>query len=392
MARAPDPYRICLVVGQLTRGGLERQAYLLASNLDRARLDVTVISLSRGGAWAEALEDAGVKLLQLERHGRWEVKRLLDLVRLFRRLNPHVVYSFNYETNAYARIAGLFAGVPILMTGERGIYLKGLQIALERVLQRFTECVVTNADAIRRDLIERIGLPSTKVITIRNAVEVPAQRGPEERNAARRALDVVSGDSVVVGTIARLWKVKNLELLLRAAEIVVKTEPSVVFRIVGGGPEEIRLRREIGDRNLEHAVSLLGERPDASALLSGFDVFVLTSHSEGMPNTVMEAMAAGLPCICTDVGGCRELVSDDITGFLVPPGDPGALASRVVALARDARMRWQMGEAGRRTIESEFSIGRLVSRTEELLLTLLAAKDSETRGRRFMASRASEGG
>src|SRR6266487_3404141 len=214
MARAPDPYRICLVVGQLARGGLERQAYLLASNLDRKRLDVTVISLSRGGAWAEALQDAGVRVLQLERHGRWDVKRLLALARLFRRLKPHVVYSFNYETNAYARIAGLLAGVPILMTGERGIYLKGLQIALERAFQPFTECVVANAEAIRRDLIERVGLPSDKVITIRNAVVVPAQPGPEERQAARRALDVSGEDRVVVGTTARLWEVKNLGLLL----------------------------------------------------------------------------------------------------------------------------------------------------------------------------------
>src|SRR5438445_13501623 len=99
MRQQPDRFRICLVVGQLTRGGLEKQAFLLASNLDRQRLDVTVISLSKGGAWAEELAQAGVKVLQLDRNGKWDVSRLVGLVRMFRRLKPHVVYSFNYETN-----------------------------------------------------------------------------------------------------------------------------------------------------------------------------------------------------------------------------------------------------------------------------------------------------
>ena len=134
---------------------------------------------------------------------------------------------------------------------------------------------------------------------------------------------------------------------------------------------------------LEDVVALLGERPDASALLAGFDVFVLTSRSEGLPNTVMEAMAAGLPCVCTDVGGCRELVQHGVTGYLVSPGDARALSARILELAGDRRTRARFGEAGRRRIENEFSVERLVTCTEGLLLTLLAAKDSRMRGHRL---------
>ncbi len=380
-----DLYRVCLVVGQLTRGGLERQVYLLASNLDRRRLDVTVISLSIGGAWAEEMTRSGVKVLQLERHGRWDARRLWRLVRSFRRIRPHLVYSFNYETNAYARLAGLLAGVPIFVTGERGIYLKGGQVLLERVLHRFTECVVANAEAIRRDLVERVGLPATKVLTIRNAVVVPPRAGQVERLAARSALEVRSDRDIVVGTIARLEEVKNLGLLLRAAELARGAGLPLAFRIVGRGPQEARLRQEIRARGIGSEVVILGERAAASDLLAGFDIFVLTSRSEGMPNTVMEALAAGLPCVCTDVGGCRELVQDDVTGYLVPPDDAGALMARILELAGDAQKRLRLGQAGRRNIESEFSVHRLVSSTESLLATLLAAKDSGSRGRRLVA-------
>src|SRR6266850_5504936 len=180
MEQATGLCRVCLVVGQLTRGGLERQAYLLASNLDPQRLNVTVISLSAGGAWADDLTRAGVEVRELERRRGWDVRRLWGLVRLFRAIRPHVVYSFNHATNAYARVAGLLTGVPILISGERGIYMRGWQILLEKILHRFSECVVTNAEAVRRDLVERIGLPAAKVVTIRNAVVVPPVASPAE--------------------------------------------------------------------------------------------------------------------------------------------------------------------------------------------------------------------
>jgi glycosyltransferase involved in cell wall biosynthesis len=369
-------------VGQLGIGGLERQAYLLASGLARGPLEVTVVSMARGGEWATALREAEVRVVELERRGRLDWRRLLAMRRVFKTLRPHLVYSFNYEGNAYARLAGLFAGVPILVTGERDIYMSGFMTVVERLLIRFTECVICNAEAIRRDLVDRVGLPERKVITIRNAVVIPPPAGSEERRSARRLIGARE-EEVVVGTIGRLAAKKNHEMLVRAASLCRDAPVRLRYCIVGGGPNEEAVRAAIRGQRLDDRIVLLGLREDARALLSGFDLFVLTSKTEGLPNTIMEAMAAGLPCVCTDVGGCRELVEPGVTGYLVAPDDAGGLAARILELAGDPERRAEMGRAGRRKISAGYSVERLVSQVQELLLRLLETAGSRGRGHRL---------
>jgi glycosyltransferase involved in cell wall biosynthesis len=374
-------HRICLVVGQLALGGLERQVYLLATGLDQSRFEVVVVSMTRGGQWAEALRRAGVSVVEMGRRGHLDWRRLAGMVRVFRAIRPHLVYSFNYEANAYARLAGLLAGVPILVTGERAVYMSRRMRLLERVLIRFTECVICNAEAIRRDLIDRTGLPEDKIITIRNAVAIRPHPGPVERRSARQLIGATE-DEIVVGTIAVLAARKNLTLLVRAASLC-KAATRLRFCIVGGGPDEQAVRTAIHDHGVEDRFTLLGERDDAWTLLAGFDLFVLSSRVEGLPNALMEAMVAGLPCVCTDVGGCRELVAHGVTGYLVDPGDARALADRVVELAGDAALRSSMGGAGRERITDGYSVERLVSEVERVLLRLLEAAGSSARGRRL---------
>ena len=374
--------RVCLVVGQLTIGGLERQVYLLASALVRSPFDVTVVSMASGGEWANALRQVDVKVVELRRHGRMDWRRFLAMWRVFKTINPHLVYSFNYEGNAYARLAGLLAGVPILMTGERGIYMSWFMACLERSLIRFTECVVCNSEAIRRDLIDRIGLPRGKVFTIRNAVVIPPPAGPEERRAARHLIGA-RDDEIVVGTIGRLAAIKNHAMLARAASLCSKSSRPLRFCIVGGGPDEEPVRRAIRDSGQEGRFILLGPKADARAILPAFDLFVLTSKSEGLPNTVMEAMAAGLPCVCTDVGGCGELVEHGVTGYLVAPDDAHALAARILELAGDPERREAMGRAGVLRISHGYSVERLVSQVQNLFLRLLASAETRGRGRRL---------
>ena len=379
----PERRRICLVVGQLDVGGLERQVYLLATGLDRKRYDVSVVSLARGGRWAEALRKAGVGVVEIGRHGHLDWRRMIGLFRVLRDLRPDVVYSFNNVGNAYARAAGLLAGVPVLIAGERGVYLSWWMALLERLFIRFTECVICNADAIRKDLIGRVGLPGNKVITIRNAVVVPPLPGQEERREARRLMGFAE-DEIVVGTIARLDPVKNLSMLADAAALS-GAGARLRFGIIGGGPDEDAVRDAIRKHGLEGRFALLGERDEAWTLLPGFDIFVLSSWSEGLPNTLMEAMAAGLPCVCTEVGGCPELVAEGVTGYLVAPGDGAAMSARILELAGDAGLRVTMGRAGRRRIAAGFSVERMVAEVEGIIVKLLDAVASRPRGRRLRA-------
>lgn len=376
--------RICLVVGQLVIGGLEKQVYLLATGLDPRLFEVTVVSLAGGGVWAEALRRAGVLVVELDRRGHFDWRRLAALRRVFKTVRPDLVYSFNYAGNVYATLAGLLAGVPILVTGERDIYLSRLTGLVERLLLCFTECVVCNAEAIRRDLIDRVGFPEEKVITIPNAVVVPPNPGPTERDVSRRAIGA-GDDEFVAGTITRIDAKKNLGMLVRAAALCGTTPARVRICIIGGGPDEDALRDAIREQGMDERITLLGPRQDARALLPGFDLFVLTSRIEGMPNTVMEAMAAGLPCVCTDVGGCGELIEDGVTGYLVPPGDDRALAGRILEMVADPRARAALGRSGKERIATNYTVGQMVSRVQKVFLQLLSSAGSRARGRRLSA-------
>ena len=375
---------VCLVVGQLEIGGLEKQVYLLATGLDPRLFEVTVVSLTEGGVWAGALTRSGVRVLELNRRSHLDWRRLAALRQIFKTLRPDVVYSFNCAGNAYARLAGLLAGVPILITGERSPDMSRFMALLERLLLPFTECVICNAEAIRRDLIERIGLPERKVITIPNAVVIPPEAGRQEREAARRAIGA-RDDEIVVGTITRIATEKNLGMLVRAAGLCRTATARLRYCIVGGGPDEKALRDAIREQELDDRITMLGPRKDAWTLLPGFDLFVLTSRIEGLPNTVMEAMAAGLPCLCTDVGGCRELVEDGVTGYLVSPDDERALAARILEMVADPRARTRMGRCGKERIVTDYPVERLVSRVQKVFLHLLSSAGSRTRGHRLSA-------
>jgi glycosyltransferase involved in cell wall biosynthesis len=375
--------RLCLVVGHLGRGGLEKQAFLLATGLAGRGFEVSVVSLSQGGAWVDALAAKGIPVVQLRRLGPFDLWRLARLVSTFRERRPDLVYAFNYPTTVYARLAGLVASVPVLVTGERAIYMNRLQAALERLLSRVTDCVICNAEAIRGDLVKRVGIPAGRVLTVRNGVEAGPPPAPKERRAARALLGVPE-EGFLVGTVGHIEDVKNLSMLVEVAHEVRRKGLPARFCIVGGGSRTGALRSQIRARGLDDAFILTGERAAAAELLPAFDVFVLTSLSEGLPNTVMEAMAAGLACVCTDVGGCRELVLEGTSGFLVPPNDTTGMARRLLELAGDAGLRASLGAAGRARILREFPVDRLLTQTEGVLRDLLAARDASPRGRRLI--------
>ncbi len=374
--------RVCLVVGHLGRGGLEKQASIIGTGLIARGFDVSFVSLSPGGAWAETLSAAAIQVVELRRRSHFDIKRFTSLAAIFRTMRPDIVYAFNYPTSVYARLAGLVASVPVLITGERGIYLTRMQGVLERWLGPVTECVVCNADAIRRDLVDRLGIPDRKVITVRNGHEPCPTAGAREKSSARALLGIAD-EAFVIGTVGHMEDVKNLPMLVEVAALTRAEGLPARFCIIGGGCQFEALKRTIRAQGVDDMFVLTGEKANVAELLPGFDVFVLTSLSEGLPNTLMEAMAAGLPCVSTDVGGCRELVEAGVTGFLVPSGAAAAMTHCVRRLAQDPDLRASMGCAGRARIQRDFSVEKLVDRTERILRSLLAARDASPRGRRL---------
>jgi len=362
--------RILYVISGLTRGGAERQLYLLLKHMDRAAFEPAVVSLGGPGPVGEAIRDLGVPVTELPRRGRLEVRRLAALHRIVRAFRPHILQTFMLADTLYGFAAGRLAGVPVLLTSRR----TDRYTEFPRLLRKLNEVAWRWADAIicpsHRAVSHVPARFAARHVVIPNGVEpLPVRR---DRAAVRRSLGIAP-DAFVVGTVGRLVPAKNHARFVEVAGAVAARRPDAAFLLVGGGQLEADIRAMVRERGLDGRVVMTGERTDVGDLLGAMDVFLLTSDREGLCNAVMEAMLAGVPCVVTDVGGNPELVKDGESGMVRTPAAP-ALAEAVLRLASNGSLRRSLGEAGRRRMEAEFGVGATTRATERLYRRLLAAR------------------
>jgi glycosyltransferase involved in cell wall biosynthesis len=234
------------------------------------------------------------------------------------------------------------------------------------LIARRADRIITVSDSLHAQF-EGIGAAAqSKLFTISNGIDLCAFAQPDPA-WARRELGLPE-NAPVVGMVARLAPQKGPLEFVRAAALVSRRFPEVRFALVGDGPlrpQVETLARELGVAN---HLTLAGHRAEAPALTQAFDVAVVASLSEGSSLTAMEAMAWGKPVVATAVGGVREVVADGETGVLVPPGDAQALAEAIARLLADRQKAQILGEAGRRRVEREFSLMRMIERTQEVYL------------------------
>jgi sugar transferase (PEP-CTERM/EpsH1 system associated) len=362
------------VLDSLAVGGMENGVVNLI-NATRDRLRHTVVAMSARGPLSERLP-ASVAVHCIEKRAGMDLGAVLRLGRLLRSLRPDVVHSRNWgalDTVVAARLVG----IRTLVHGEHGREAKdpgGLdprRNRLRRLLSPLVSRFVTVSFDLRRWLIATVRIPAHKVVTIHNGVDT-SRFCPGDSAEAREALGLPIA-AAVVGTIGRLDPVKNHAGLITAFSGLAGSEARPILAIVGEGPSRSALESEIRQRGLSDRVRLLGERRDVPTLLRALDVFVLPSRAEGMSNTILEAMATGLPVIATDVGGNPELVEPDVTGRLVPSGDPNALEAALRVYVSDSYLRSQQGKAGRERVLQHFSLDRMAQAHRGLYTSLCRA-------------------
>ncbi len=351
------PIRVLHLVSTLDIGGLENVVLNLVRNTNRSEFEPHVMCLRHRGELAPHFEKLDVPIEALDARGR--VSRLWSFVRRLSQLRPDILHSHNptpHKFGAFARLLGL---VPALVHTKHGRNYPQIRraVSLNRWAARFSDVVVAvseDAAAVARD-IERV--PGRKVRVVYNGIETRRfQCHPAPAAGANwRGISV-----------ARLDPVKDQETLLRAVRATVDAIPDFQLELVGDGPERARVERLRAELGLESQVRLLGFRDDVAGLLQGASVFVLSSLSEGISLTLLEAMACGLPVVATDVGGNREVVAHGETGLLVPPRSPQALAEGILSLIREPIRAAAMGAAGRRRVETLFAVEAMVSRYQAL--------------------------
>lgn len=360
----------CLAVGG-TENGVANLINALGTEFRH-----TVVSMTQGGPLVGRLP-AGVGIHYLGKKPGLDVRALRRLTGLLWRLRPDVVHSRNW--GAFDAVwAARLARVPVVIHGEHGreasdpLGLNPRRNRLRRLLAPLVDRFVTVSFDLRRWLVQTVGVPDGKVLTIHNGVDT-TRFSDDGREAGRRALGLPP-DRVVIGTVGRLDPVKDQMGLVEAFARLDDGRSRATLVIVGDGPCRAALEVRAGQPDLAGRVKFLGEREDVPVLLMGFDVFVLPSLAEGISNTILEAMATGLPVVATRAGGNSELVEDGVTGILVPVAEPGALAEALRAFLTDPHLRAIHGKAGRQRAVEEFGLERMVGRYRDLYLALACGR------------------
>ncbi len=351
--------RILHVVSSLNIGGMEQFVVRLAARQQAAGDAVSIMAL-QGGPLVEEAARLGVPVDVLG--GRSRVLRACKGLSILMRLKPDIVHGHNATSLQYALLAHNRARTKIVITWHgrgKADYREPAQDLWKRV-----DRVVCVSDAVTCEASGRV--PADRIRVIRNGIEAA---GPtRSRDVVRQELGL--GDEFTAIIVARIDRLKGHETLLRGWAELARMEVTPCLLIVGDGPERLAMERLVGEQGIASSIKFLGFRSDVADLLGAADLFVLPSLTEGLPLSILEAMAHGLPVVATRVGGIPEVVGNEREGLLVDTENPQMLAAAIARIVDDSELRVRLGESARLRVRNEFSFDTMLHQYDELYHSL----------------------
>jgi glycosyltransferase involved in cell wall biosynthesis len=365
---------VCHLLHGLGVGGAEVLAARLARQL-RDHYRFRFVCLDELGPLGAELRAEGFAVEVLGRRPGLDWRCALRLAARLRRERVDLVHAHQYTPFFYALTARLLCRRPPVLFTEHGRhhpdYPRRKRMVANRLLLERRDRVVGVGQAVRQALIENEGIPARRVGVIYNGIDLsPFGQGVNGRQEVRHELKIGAQDLLIV-QVARLDYLKDHATAVQALRHVVQRRPDACLVLVGEGPELEPTRALVRQQGLESRVRFLGLRKDVARLLPAADLFLLTSISEGIPLTLIEAMAAGLPVVSTRVGGVPEVTADGRTGLLAPPGDPASLAGHILRLADNPGLRHDMGRSGRARALALFSESKMHAQYDQTYREML---------------------
>ncbi|WP_420794783.1 glycosyltransferase family 4 protein [Desulforamulus reducens] len=367
-------------------GGMKNHLINLIRYTDKNKFSVTVACPPGTSMWDE-LYDMGVDLIPIPLRGELSPTKdylvVHTLVKYLHQSRTTILHTHSSKAALVGRVAGIIARTPVIIfTVHNSIFYeewsrlkKKIYSTVEKILARFTDRIITVSEALKQELLVKEDLSPTRLTTIYNGIEVEKFTTQSDLNEIRQSFNIPES-SMIIGTIARLAPQKGVSYLLKAASHL--KEYNVTFLVVGDGPLRQELEQEVSERGLQNRVIFAGKRDNIPEILSILDIFVLPSVTEGLPLTILEAMAASKPVVATRVGGVPEAIVEGKTGLVVSPKDPEALAVALAGLLGERDRLNRMGQNGQKHASEKFTVNLMVEKTMDLYKQLLLEKKIKT--------------
>ena len=356
----PDRLHVAHVIGSTGVYGAERWVLALLAQQDSTRVRSTLVNVTEGptpSAVVEVARQRGVAAVDLETGGRFSPRGAMRLARLARGAGVRVLHTHGYKADALGLLAAPLCGARVVATPHGWSREPDRRLAayewLDRRLLRFAWRVCPLSPALADDL-RRHGVPAARLRLILNGVDL------DEVDDQGPAWPRQPGE-VVIGYLGQLIARKDVATLLTAFSEVARHREDARLLIAGDGPLDGALRATAAELGLEHRVRFLGYRRDGIAVLKTLDLLVLPSREEGIPRCVMEAMAAGVPVVASDIPGSHSLIAHRHTGLLAPPGEPSALAAAIAEVLADPAAAKERARHARQRVEEDFSARRMAA-------------------------------
>ena len=364
------PLRVTMLITDLEVGGVPLHVYRLATRLPPDKVKARVISLADEGPVGAMLREAGIPVSACHARSAADVTALVRLWRHLRADPPDLLHAFLFHANTAARLVGPLAGIPIhrilceIQTAERE---RRWHLVVDNLTCRLCRCEIGNSPSVVQHLRREAHIPGPRLCCQWGAVDLEAIARAEP--VSRASLGLPADEPVIIWT-GRLDPVKGFEEMLAAFADLCRGRP-VRLVLAGEGGYRGTVERLVDDSQLSSRVLMLGHRSDVPGLLKMADVFLFCSRTEGLPNALLEAMAAGLPVVATDVPGCRDVVRHGETGLLVRGRQAADIAAALRLLLDRPLLRRELGDRARAWVAVHLSASYLTLRWLELYGSVL---------------------
>jgi glycosyltransferase involved in cell wall biosynthesis len=343
---------IAILIDTIGAGGAERQAIMCVSELRKLGHSADLIYYHPKVEYVEVLEDLKLNPIYVQADSLFQ--RISKLRVLFKERNYHVVHGFKMAAEFYAAAAGIWAGIPNRFGSFRVLYTLGKKDRLYHfVVDKYLSGWIVNSKAIADSMARSTGIRRERIAVLYNGLISEKFHVSLSARQAKARIGLPE-EAITVAMVARLEPQKNYRMLIDAAAIVYRQEPQSLFLIVGQGSMEKEIREYARALGLSEKIIFLGRRADIPEILAAVDISVLTSNTEGLPNTIIEAMAAGKPIVCTDYQGFEEIMTNEENAIISPCGNADKFAENILRLIRDEPLRRRISQNALQYAQKQF--------------------------------------